>query len=255
MMPEYALVFDLETIPDIHMYQKITGHSSDMFEIDMAKETFPKICYHRIICGGLSLIRLSDGEAGSDCITDEKKFLTMFIELINDFKNPTLVSFNGYSFDLPLIQYKLMQHRLPAIQLMDKGQVVKDKRFNSYRNRYHDLHIDLCDQMANHTSTKMSLHEMSCMMGLPGKKGIGGDQVFSEWKKGNLQSIQDYCMIDILNTSLLFLRYLEISFHFESNQMNQIIEKYLASVLKSKLRCSLIEEYIHDYHSSNFCST
>jgi hypothetical protein len=45
------------------------------------------------------------------------------------------------------------------------------------------------------------------MLGLPGKMGIDGSQVWNYFQRGELETIRHYCETDVPNTYLVFLRF------------------------------------------------
>lgn len=45
------------------------------------------------------------------------------------------------------------------------------------------------------------------MLGLPGKMGISGSQVWDYVRSGQISAVRDYCETDVLNTYLIYLRY------------------------------------------------
>jgi predicted PolB exonuclease-like 3'-5' exonuclease len=48
---------------------------------------------------------------------------------------------------------------------------------------------------------------MACLLGLPGKLGFGGEQVWDAFQRGDLAGIRRYCETDVLNTYLIYLRF------------------------------------------------
>jgi hypothetical protein len=52
------------------------------------------------------------------------------------------------------------------------------------------------------------LHEIAVMLGLPGKLGMDGSQVAGAYAAGKLAEIRAYCETDVLNTWLVYLRFL-----------------------------------------------
>jgi predicted PolB exonuclease-like 3'-5' exonuclease len=44
-------------------------------------------------------------------------------------------------------------------------------------------------------------------MGLPGKDGMGGDEVEKYYRDGHIREIAEYCESDVVNTYRLWLRY------------------------------------------------
>jgi predicted PolB exonuclease-like 3'-5' exonuclease len=108
-----------------------------------------------------------------------------------------LVTFNGRGFDLPLLE-------LAAFRW---GYSVRDHFYNS-RNRYNGNHLDLFDWLSNYGACRLAggLNLLAKLIGKPGKMEIAGDQVYSMYKEGRLQEINDYCLCDTLDTYFVFLR-------------------------------------------------
>jgi 3'-5' exonuclease len=52
------------------------------------------------------------------------------------------------------------------------------------------------------------LHEMAVLLGLPGKLGMDGSQVSAAFAAGKIAEIRAYCETDVLNTWLVYLRFL-----------------------------------------------
>jgi 3'-5' exonuclease len=78
-----------------------------------------------------------------------------------------------------------------------------------YFNRYSEDAIDLCDVLSSFSShNKVSLHELSRVMGLPGKPdGIGGADVERYCREGRVAEVASYCETDVVNTYRVWLRY------------------------------------------------
>ena len=56
----------------------------------------------------------------------------------------------------------------------------------------------------------VGLDEMATLLGFPGKQGMRGDQVWDTYQAGGIKQIRDYCETDVLNTYLVYLRFLLI---------------------------------------------
>jgi 3'-5' exonuclease len=205
-MPNYVLVWDLETVPDISGFVAANGHdgkSDD--EIRVAMGNFPRHVYHSIICIG-ALIAHHDGDhwivnsLGAPHVGErsEKELITAFVSRIAEL-SPQLVTFSGSSFDLPVLRYRAMTHKVSAIGLSARP----------YFNRYTEDAIDLCDVLGSfNPRSKVSLHEVCRMMGLPGKPdGIRGEDVERYYREGRIREIADYCESDVVNTFQLWLRH------------------------------------------------
>jgi predicted PolB exonuclease-like 3'-5' exonuclease len=108
-----------------------------------------------------------------------------------------LVTFNGRSFDLPLLELAAYRY----------GCQARDY-FLSSRNRFGGGHIDVMDWLTNFGAIRMAggLDLLSKLLGLPGKMDVSGDQVYALHRDGKAQAINDYCMFDTLDTYFVFLR-------------------------------------------------
>ena len=92
------------------------------------------------------------------------------------------MTFNGNSFDLPVLRYRAMINEVSAPGLS----------FRPYFNRYTEDALDLCDVLSSFAPhTKASLNELSRIMGLPGKPdGIDGAEVERYFREGRLRRLQ-----------------------------------------------------------------
>ncbi|MCX7359605.1 MAG: 3'-5' exonuclease [Alphaproteobacteria bacterium] len=202
----YVLVWDLETVPDIAAVSRINGR--DMSEAEVEEylgDKFPALPLHKIVCiGALIAQRGPQGwvvqSLGAPHIGQrpEPELIAAFVERIASLR-PKLVSFNGHSFDLPVLRYRAMINSVAAPGLEARG----------YFKRYSDEAVDLCDVLASFDGrAKMSLDKMCRVLGLPGKPdNIEGSQVASFVKDGRIQEVADYCETDVVNTYRVWLRY------------------------------------------------
>jgi predicted PolB exonuclease-like 3'-5' exonuclease len=112
---------------------------------------------------------------------------------------PQLITFNGSSFDLPVLRYRAMVHSVVAPGLTARP----------YFHRYTDDAVDLCDVLSSFSSqAKATLHELCRVMGLPGKPdGMTGAEVEKYYRDGHVRQIAEYCESDVLNTYRVWLRY------------------------------------------------
>lgn len=214
------LVFDIETIPDVEAGRRIheLGGISDE---DVAKVMFQKRReqtgdsdflrqhLHQIVAISL-VLRQGDklqvwslGEVDSP----EKEIVQRFFDGIDKY-TPTLVSWNGGGFDLPVLHYRALKHGVIAGRYWETGDDDNAFRYNNYLSRFHQRHTDLMDVLAGYQlRANAPLDEMAVMLGFPGKLGMHGSQVWDEYLAGNIQGIRDYCETDVLNTYLIYLRW------------------------------------------------
>lgn len=202
-----VIVWDIETIPDTEGYARangLTGKNEDEIRSKMGAK-FPKPPYHKIVCIGAVISEQVNGiweirtiEAPHIGEMSEKEIIKSFLNKIHELE-PQLVTYNGSSFDFPVLRYRAMHHKLEAPGLFSRP----------YFNRYTNDALDLCDALSSFgTSTKMKLDEICKFLGFEGKPdGINGSQVDEYFRAGKIQDIADYCTSDVMNTYKLFLRY------------------------------------------------
>ncbi len=117
----------------------------------------------------------------------------------------TLVTFNGRGFDLPVLETRALKHGLSLPRYFATGQSRNTYRGSRFSDAYH---IDLCDFLSNFGAAyrRNSLNVLAKLIGLPGKYTIAGEDVEYLYRQGRLKEINQYCMTDVLQTYLLFLR-------------------------------------------------
>jgi predicted PolB exonuclease-like 3'-5' exonuclease len=206
-MAESVIVWDIETVPDIKAFAAANGHdgkSDDDIRAAMG-DKFPRHIYHSIICIGALIAHQEEGRWIVDALgaphvgeRSEKALISSFVDRIAELA-PQLVTFNGSSFDLPVLRYRAMVNGVAAPGLS----------LRPYFNRYTEDAVDLCDVLSSFSSqAKVTLHELCRVMGLPGKPdGISGGEVEKYYRDGRIHEIADYCEGDVVNTYRVWLRY------------------------------------------------
>ena len=69
------------------------------------------------------------------------------------------------------------------------------------------------------------LDQMAVMLGFPGKLGMHGSAVWTQFRAGDLKSIRDYCETDVLNTYLIFLKFEFMRGHLSAHQLADEFER------------------------------
>ncbi len=121
------------------------------------------------------------------------------------YRRPTLVSFNGRSFDIPLLELAAFRYGLS----MPSWFAVGAKSFDQPRSRYNARsHLDLHELLTNFGSSRFNggLNLAANLLGKPGKMDVHGDMVQDMYDEGRLAEINDYCRCDVLDTYFVFLR-------------------------------------------------
>jgi predicted PolB exonuclease-like 3'-5' exonuclease len=214
-----TLVFDIETVPDVELGRRLYGLDG-LDDAAVAQAMFAKqrqlrgsdflpppqqriVAISAVLRTRDALKIFSLGEAESP----ERELVQRFFDGLERF-SPVLVSWNGSGFDLPVLQYRALRHGVNAHRYWETGEQDRDFRYNNYLSRYHWRHIDLMDVLSGYgASGRASLELAAQLIGLPGKLGIGGAQVWPAYRRGELAAIREYCETDVLNTYLIFLRF------------------------------------------------
>jgi predicted PolB exonuclease-like 3'-5' exonuclease len=232
----HVLVWDIETVPDLAGFAAVNGHdgkSDDEIRAELG-DKFPKHIYHSMICIGALIAHQQDDHWVVDALgaphvgeRSERELIAAFVDKIATL-NPQLVTFNGSSFDLPVLRYRAMVHKVPAIGLSARP----------YFHRYTDDAIDLCDVLSSFThGAKSTLHELCRVMGLAGKPdGINGAEVEEYFREGRIQDIADYCESDVVNTYRVWLRHelfqgklTEAGFEASETNLDEFVSKRRAA--------------------------
>jgi len=121
------------------------------------------------------------------------------------YSRPTLVSFNGRGFDIPMLELAAFRYGIAIPQWF----AMDTKTFDQPRYRYNTkFHIDLCDILTNNGATRFNggLNLAASLLGKPGKMDTQGFMVQDMYEAGRLSEINDYCQCDVLDTYFVFLR-------------------------------------------------
>ena len=142
-----VIVWDIETVPDLEAAARIAdlvGAPEGQIRESLG-EKFPKLPLHKIVCIGAVVATRQDGVWQVEAIgaphigeRSETDLIRSFVEKVGSHR-PQLVTFNGNSFDLPVLRYRAMMHRIDAPGL----------ECRPYFKRYTDDCLDLCDALSS----------------------------------------------------------------------------------------------------------
>jgi predicted PolB exonuclease-like 3'-5' exonuclease len=204
-MANYVLVWDIETIRDLSAAARVyglVGQAEELVREALGIE-FPKLPLHRIVCIGALVASESPNGWQVEALgaphigqRTEKELITTFVDRIAALR-PQLVTFNGATFDLPVLRYRAMAHRISAPGLHARN----------YFNRYSEDAIDLCDMLAAFDPrAKVKLDLLCKTLGFAGKPGgIDGSQVETYVAEGRVSEVAAYCETDVVNTYRVWL--------------------------------------------------
>ncbi len=182
------LVLDIETIPD-----------PELPRLDES-ERVPAPPYNQIVTFGCMLLEdyvprrlgvVGEGKTEGEMLSDFAQWL--------DTKKPTVVTWNGRGFDMPVITSRALKHG-----------VSMPWWFSDRNTRYRystEGHFDLMDFLADFGAAKNArLDVYAKLVGFPGKVGVDGSQVLPMVHAGRLDEVSAYCLCDVAQTAAIFLR-------------------------------------------------
>ncbi|HEX2730341.1 MAG TPA: 3'-5' exonuclease [Polyangiaceae bacterium] len=185
------LVLDIETILDPNL-PILDAPDQD---------GLPPPPHHQIVCVGVLWLDakyevrrlgiLGDNKDEAEMLGDLARFL--------DKQRPTLVTFNGRGFDLPVLASRCLRHG------QSFGYYYRER---DVRYRFSpDGHMDLMDFMSDFGAAKRTrLDLMARICGMPGKVGVDGKDVGPLVHAGRLEEVKNYCLCDVVQTAGVFLR-------------------------------------------------
>jgi len=216
-MRDPVLVFDIETVPDAATGRALLGldgldDAAVLAAMAAQRQQargndFQPAHLHRVVGISIALRRGEEFKVMSLGTEQdgEAELVRQFFGGIDKYR-PVLVSWNGSGFDLPVLHYRALKHGIAAPKYW---QMDGEAKWDNYIGRYGFRHTDLMDVLALYNGRNYApLHEMAVLLGLPGKLGMDGSQVASAFTAGRIAEIRAYCETDVLNTYLIYLRFL-----------------------------------------------
>jgi predicted PolB exonuclease-like 3'-5' exonuclease len=244
-----VLAFDIETIPDISggrkLYDLPSAEELDdaqvaeaMFRLRREKTGSDFLPTHLQRVVAISAVyRNSQQDKFSvwtigDESSSEKDMVQNFFDGV-DKHTPTLVTWNGGGFDLPVLHYRGLVNGVQAPRYWDLGEDDSSFKWNNYIGRFHLRHTDLMDVLAGYSPRAFApLDEIAVLLGLPGKMGMSGAKVWDQYQAGEIKKIRDYCETDALNTYLVYLQWQLMRGHLTPaalDQEHQVVQENLSN--------------------------
>ncbi len=211
--PRRFLALDLETVPDEDLVSAVDGEPGRPYPEKLrrllderrsrsgGRTDFLPIPYHRPVAACTleaeerdGVLRVVGATAWTDRAGDEPALLRRTWQRV---AGRTLVTFHGRGFDLPVLELRSLKLGVPA-----------PRWFQGARAEGAEEHLDLIELLSNgRVAPAAPLDLYAKLVGLPGKEEVAGRDVGSLYAEGALDRIATYCMTDVVQTWLLFLRY------------------------------------------------
>lgn len=207
------LTLDLETVPDEALVSAVDGEPGRPYSEQLGRvladrrartggrSDFLPLPYHRPVAACMveavedgGVVRVVDALDWTERRGAESAFLEAVWARLD---GASLVSFHGKGFDLPVLELRSLKHGVPAPPWVSPA-----------RRGSGPGHFDLKELLAGPTGASAApLDLYAKLVGLPGKEDVAGEDVLSLYGSGGLDRIVAYCMSDVVQTYLLFLRW------------------------------------------------
>jgi len=214
-----VFAFDIETVPDVELGRRLhgldglsdkqVGYVMQTRQREQTGSEFLSLEQQRVVAISVAMRTREGFKAWSlgEPDSTESELVRLFFDGIERY-SPTLVSWNGSGFDLPVLHYRAMRHRVQAHRYWETGDEEQSFRWNNYLGRFHWRHTDLMDVLAGYQGRgRVGLDRMALLLGLPGKLGMSGEAVWDAHLEGRSEDIRNYCETDVINTYLIYLRF------------------------------------------------
>jgi predicted PolB exonuclease-like 3'-5' exonuclease len=224
------LVLDIETVLDAEL------------PIVQAADTerLPAPPHHRVVVIGAMMLDAAYEVKRIGIVSeakDEAGMLADFAKLLEE-RRPCLVTFNGRSFDLPVIATRCLRYGIPLRHYYRSRDV--RYRFNA------DGHMDLMDYVADFGAAKASrLDVIAKLCGMPGKVGVEGKDVGPLVHAGRLQEVRNYCLCDVAQTAGVFLRVQLLRGELEREEYLRAMQGLL-TLIKTDERLSPVAQALNE---------
>ncbi|NOZ10604.1 MAG: 3'-5' exonuclease [Gammaproteobacteria bacterium] len=240
-----VMVFDIETIPDVEGGRRLYDLDG-LSDKDVAQVMFNKrrektdsefLAHHLHRVAAISIVLRSGDNfrvwSLGEVNADEADIITRFFDGVDRY-TPTLVTWNGGGFDLPVLHYRSLVHGIAAPRYWENGEDDREFKWNNYLSRFHSRHTDLMDVLgAYQPRANAPLDQVATLLGFPGKMGMSGADVWGHYLDGKIAAIRDYCETDVLNTYLIYLRWELIRGHLSKDQYGSECQRVRDTLGKS----------------------
>jgi predicted PolB exonuclease-like 3'-5' exonuclease len=207
------VTLDLETVADESLVSAVDGEPTRPYPEQLrrvlaerrartgGRSDFLPLPYHRPVAactleaaedGGA--VHVVDVHSWTDRRGDEPAFLA---DTWDRLSGASLVTFHGKGFDLPVLELRSLKHAVPI-----------PSGFPGRRGRGAAEHLDLKDLLTGDgAAVAAPLDLYAKLVGLPGKEDVAGEDVQTLYSAGAHDRIAAYCMTDVVQTWLLYLRW------------------------------------------------
>ncbi|MEC9091658.1 MAG: 3'-5' exonuclease [Planctomycetota bacterium] len=252
------LVFDIESVADGDLISK-TRYAGEGLDAQQAIQKYRDflmekyesdfIPYTFQVPVSIVVAKIADDFSLIDLVSlDEPEFrphvITQHFWLgWEKYKRPTLVSFNGRTFDLPLLELAAFRYGIGLANWFR----FRGKTYEQPRNRYNfQGHMDLHEILTNFGASRFNggLNLAANLIGKPGKMDVQGNMVQDLFAEGKLKEIDNYCRCDVLDTYFVFLRCLVLIGDIGIDREKELVNQTKAWLISESENQPIYRDYL-----------
>jgi len=258
------LVFDVETVVDGRLVQRVrypdeaglspaqavAKQRAELLEKSAGKSDFIPHTFHLPVSVAVAKVG-ADFELLEVITLDRPKFRPQVIARKfwkgwSSYGQPTLVTFNGRGFDLPVLELCAYRYGIPVPNWFNAS----GSQYQQPRNRFNTAaHLDLQDFIGNQGAAQVhgGLNLCAILLGKPGKMDTKGSMVQELWERGERERIDDYCQCDVLDTYFVFLRTRLLAGQLSAERERQLVEGARAWIDQAAAHSLALAEYLRNF--------
>jgi len=258
------LVFDIETVADGRLVQRVrfpeenqldpaaavAKYRAQLLEQSGGKSDFVPHTFQVPV--SVAVAKVAEDFSLMDVKTlDRPRFrppviARQFWKGWHSYGQPTLVTFNGRFFDMPVLELCAFRYGIPVPNWF----VSSGAAYQQPRNRYNQqAHFDCQDFISNQGATHVNggLNLCAQLLGKPGKLDTKGHMVQELWERGERERIDDYCMCDCLDTYFVFLRTRVLVGLISLEREHALVEQARAWIEQAATRNLALADYLRNF--------
>lgn len=256
------LVFDIETVADGRLIQKIkypdTPELTPKQAVDKYRQellevgTSDFIPYTFVLPVSVAIAKIGWDMTLKDVVTlDRPQFRPQVItrhfwDGWKKYGKPTFVTFNGRTFDIPVMEMSAYRFGINIAEWFDmSGPNYKQPRYRYTLSN----HLDLLELLGNFGTSRITggLNLCATLLGKPGKMDTKGSMVQDLWDEGKTLEIDNYCMCDALDTYFVFLRTRVLAGEISLEQEQDIVHQAHDWIEEKSAQNPALEKYLEHF--------
>ncbi|HWL08361.1 MAG TPA: ribonuclease H-like domain-containing protein [Planctomicrobium sp.] len=255
------LIFDVEAVGDGELISRVKYPKDDLpaaqalrrFRDELIEQTGRDVLPPTFVLPiSVAVAKISSDYQLIDlAVLDEPRFrphviAQHFWQGWRHYGRPTLVTFNGRGYDLPVLEFAAFRYGISLPDWFNSNAPA----YEQSRNRYNRTsHLDLMDLLGNFGATRLTggLNLLANLIGKPGKTSIDGSQVQDLYDSGQAAYVNDYCRCDVLDTYFVFLRSRVLQGHLTLEREQELVDQTRKWLEERRSQVGAFDHYLREW--------